>query len=189
MSKHFRPLNVFFILTIVILACALPVPSVGQPTQSSGTAILPSSPDPNKVGTVVAMTLTALAPKGDNPIVPTIAPATEAPTTVLPHTLYYLGTDSAGIIQVFRIEQDGTTRRQLTSESDNVSDYDVSQVDGSVAYIANNQVLYVNADGSGRRVLVDGGKVDPNNPFISTISSPVFSIDGQTLAYGYNGRE
>ncbi len=187
MSKHVQPLIILFILAVVILACALPVSSVGQPTQSSGTAIPPSSPDPNKVGTVVAMTLTALAPKGDNPIAPTIAPATEAPTTVLPHTLYYLGTDSAGLTQVFRMEQDGTTRRQLTSESDNVSDYDVSPVDGSVAYVANNHLFHVYSDGSNRRVLMDGGAPDPNNPFINTVSSPVFSPDGQTIAYGYKG--
>jgi len=90
-------------------------------------------------------------------------------------------------MQVFRIESDGTTQRQITSEPVSVSDYDVSLVDGSVAYVANNQLLYINADGSERRVLVDGGTVDPNNPFISTISSPVFSLDGLTLAYGYKG--
>jgi hypothetical protein len=59
-----------------------------------------------------------------------------------------------------------------------VNDYDISRIDGSVAYVANNQLLLINADGSNRRVLVDGGAVDPNNPFISTISSPVFSPDG-----------
>jgi hypothetical protein len=90
-------------------------------------------------------------------------------------------------MQVFRIEEDGTTQRQVTSETVSVNDYDVSLVDGSVAYIANNQLLYINADGSERRVLVDGGTVDPNNPFISTISSPAFSLDAQTLAFGYKG--
>jgi hypothetical protein len=45
----------------------------------------------------------------------------------------------------------------------------------------------VNADGSNRRLLVDGGPVDPNNPFLNTMSNPVFSPDGQTLAYGHQG--
>jgi Tol biopolymer transport system component len=29
--------------------------------------------------------------------------------------------------------------------------------------------------------------MDENNPFLSVINSPVFSPDGQTLAYGYKG--
>jgi hypothetical protein len=187
MSKHFRPLIAFLTLSIVILACAVPLPQV-PPTLSSGTSIPPASPDANDVGTAVAMTLTALVPGGGDATATTSATsAPDGSTDLLPHTFYYLGTDSAGLMQVFRIEQDGITQRQITSESVSVSDYDVSLVDGSVAYVANNQLLYINADGSERRVLVDGGAVDPNNPFISTISNPVFSLDGQTLAYGYKG--
>jgi hypothetical protein len=131
------------------------------------------------------MTLTALAPAGGG----ATAPATETPdaTALLPRAFYYLGADSAGLTQVFRVESDGFTQRQLTSESVNVNDYDISMVDGSVAYVADNQLLYVNIAGSERRVLVDGGAVDPNNPFISTVSSPVFAFDGKSIAYGYKG--
>jgi hypothetical protein len=176
MSKTFRPLLAFLTLSIAILACALPIPSA-PPPQSSGTATPPFSPD--QIGTVVAMTLTGIAPGA--------TPGTDGSAGILPHTFYYLGTDSAGLTQVFRIERDGTTRHQITSEPVNVNDYDVSLVDGSVAYVANNQLLWINADSSNRRVIVDGGAVDPNNPFISNMSSPVFSPDGQTLAYGYKG--
>jgi hypothetical protein len=182
MSKTFRPLIAFLTLSIVILACALPIPSLppaGAPTQSNGTATPPFSPD--QIGTVVAMTLTAVAPGTGT------TPGTDGSAGILPHTFYYLGTDSAGLTQVFRIERDGTTQHQITSEPVNVNDYDVSGVDGSVAYVANNQLLWINADSSNRRVIVDGGAVDPNNPFISNMSSPVFSPDGQTLAYGYKG--
>jgi hypothetical protein len=188
MNKRFRPFIIILILAAV-QACVLPqIPPGGQPTQSGGTVRPPATPDPNRVGTAVAMTLTALVPAGESPTTP---PATatepEGSATLLPHTLYYLAPDSAGLNQVFRIEQDGMTRRQITSESVSVSDYDISPVDGSVAYVADNQLLYANADGSERRVLVGGGTIDPNNPFISTISSPVFSRDGLTLAYGYKG--
>jgi hypothetical protein len=182
MSKTFRPLIAFLTLSIVILACALPIPSLppaGAPTSSSGTATPPFSPD--QIGTVVAMTLTGAVPGTGT------TPDTDGSTGILPHTFYYLGTDSAGLTQVFRIERGGTTQHQITSEPVNVNDYDVSLVDGSVAYVANNQLLWINADGSNRRVIVDGGAVDPNNPFISNMSSPVFSPDGQTLAYGYKG--
>jgi hypothetical protein len=196
MSKIVRPLIALFVLATVILACAVPLPQF-PPTQTGATVIPPASPDPNQVGTAVALTLTAAVP-GDGPgnATPTpvdltpVAPTTAAPgdpSAILPQTLYYLGIDNAGFVQVFRMERDGTTQRQITSESVSVSDYDVSMVDGSIAYVANNQLLYINADGSERRVLVDGGTQDPNNPFMNRISSPVFSLDGLTLAYGYKG--
>src|SRR5512138_3118337 len=127
MSKILRPLIVFCTLTSLTLACALPVPSASQPAPGSGTMI--PSPDPNQVASAVAMTLTSLAPA---PAMPTVPAPTSAPggsTTLLPHTIYYLATDSAGLLQVFWMEQDGKTRHQITSEPGNVSDYDVSPVD------------------------------------------------------------
>jgi hypothetical protein len=195
MSKHFRVLAAFLVLALAILACAVPaIPPIGQPTQNSATSILPASPDPNQVGTAVAMTLTAAVPGGGSTATTpetgntaTPAPGPGGSAEVLPHTLYYLAPDSGGVTQIFRMERDGKTQHQVTSESANVSDYDVSSTDGALAYVVNNQLLYANADGSERRVLVDGGTTDPNNPFLTNLSSPVFSPDGQTLAYGYKG--
>ena len=184
MKKRFRPLFAFLLLTVVALACDLPIPSVPVPP-GGATATPPFSPE--QVGTAVAMTLTAAVPGGTAPTPTGPSAATPGGGILLPHTFYYLGTDSAGLIQVFRVERDGVTQRQLTSEPVSVNDYDVSRLDGSVAYVANNQLLMVNADGSNRRMLVDGGPVDPNNPFINTVDSPVFSSDGQTLAYGNKG--
>ncbi|HEX5809727.1 MAG TPA: hypothetical protein VFY25_13760, partial [Anaerolineales bacterium] len=193
MPKPVRPLFAFLILTVAMLACTVTIPPIGLPTQSSGTVIPPASPDPNRVGTAVAMTLTAQVPgpgpveDSPTPTAPVSEDPAEGPAGTLPHSLYFLAPDSAGTMQVFRLEADGTTQFQVTSEAEGVSDYDVSLIDGSVAYIANNQLLYANPDGSERRILVDGGSVDPNNPFITAIKSPVFSLDGQALAYGYKG--
>lgn len=185
MNQKVRPFLAFLILGIVALACDLPIPVPIPVTPVSGTATPPFSPE--QIGTVVALTLTAAVPGSVDPTATVPSVSTPGGTVLLPHSFYYLGSDSAGLIQVFRIEPDGVTQRQLTSEPVTVNDYDVSRIDGSVAYVANNQLLLINADGSNRRLLVDGGPVDPNNPFISTISSPVFSPDGQTLAYGYQG--
>jgi hypothetical protein len=173
MNKHIGISLAFLALTLAVLACSLP------PFGINGTPLSSS----HLVGTAVALTLQA-PPTGVGRTTPE---PSATPDGLLPHTFYYLGTDSVGLTQVFRIERDGTTQRHLTSEPVTVNDYGVSPVDGSVAYIANNQLLFVNADGSGRRVLVDGGPVDENNPFLSKIDSPVFSPDGGTLAYGYKG--
>jgi len=95
--------------------------------------------------------------------------------------------DGAGIAQVFRLGTDGETITQLTFEPSAVGSYDVSMADGSIVYVANNQLLLINADGSGRRMLVDGGPVDPNNQFTTSLSSPVFSPNGATIAYSNKG--
>jgi hypothetical protein len=190
MSKQARLLMPVLLLAITILSCAVPVPPIGLPTPANTTALPPASPDPNDLGTAVALTLTAAAPGPTQGSATGVAPtpdASESTTEVLPHTLYFLAPDDAGTAQIFRLERDGSTQRQITTESGSVSDYDVSLVDGSVAYVANNQLLYANSDGSERRILVGGDAVDPNNPFLSTVSSPVFSLDGGTIAYGYKG--
>ncbi len=173
MNKRFRILSPLLILTILITACNVP-PGTNATQPSSG----------NPLATAVVQTLQALTPD----VEAGETPEPETPTDgLLPHTLYYLGTDAAGLKQVFRLERDGTTQKQLTSEPVNVNGFGVSPVDGSVAYAANNQLILINAEGSDRRMLVDGGVMDENNPFLNAINNPVFSLNGQTLAYGYKG--
>src|SRR5262245_40638673 len=143
MKKKINLLVAFLTLISTVLACTF---SFQSPPQPSG----------DQVATVVAATLQALTP---------VASASETPVPqaagLLPHTLYFLGNDKTGILQVFRFEEDGKTLRQITFEPTAVNRYDVSRVDGSVVYVANNQLLLINADGSGRRVIVDGGPFDP----------------------------
>ena len=173
MNRYFRILSTLLILTILIAACNVP----------TGTTVTqPSSGDP--LATAVAQTLQAFTPG----VEPGETPETEVPAGgLLPHSLYFLSTDAAGLKQVFRLERDGETQKQLTSEPVDISGFGVSPVDGSVAYVANNQLLLINADGSDRRLLVDGGVMDENNPFLNVITNPLFSPNGQTLAYGYKG--
>jgi hypothetical protein len=170
MKRRFQPLMAFLILTLVTIACGLPSAG-GSPGPSQG-----------EVSTAVALTFQALTPGGGVAMTP--APIENS---LLPHSLYFLANDSAGVTQVFRLEKDGTTRKQVTSETGNVGNYAVSPVDGSVAYVVNNQIMLINVDGSNRRMLVDGGMVDENNAFVNGISNLEFSPDGQTLAYGHHG--
>lgn len=170
MKKYFQTSLAFMILALSVMACA--VPSVGGN----------SGPSPDAVATAVALTLQAMTPGTDGGVTP--APVEEG---LLPHSLYFLASDNAGRTQIFRIEKDGETTRQVTSEPVDVGNYSVSPVDGSVAYVVNNLLVMANVDGSNRRVLVDGGVVNENNPFIDRVSNPAFSPDGQTLAYGHKG--
>lgn len=145
------------------------------------------APQPVNVETVVAATfqaLTASAP-GANPPADTPAPL-PATGGLLPRVLYFLNADSAGFLQVYRLEKDGKTTAQITFEPANVEAYDVAQ-DGGVVYVSNNQLLMVAADGSGRRMLVDGGAVDVNNPYLNQVSNPVISPNNETVAYGHQG--
>ena len=152
-----------FVLTAAALACA-------NPTEGNG---------PAGVETIVAGTLAALTAPAPNP--------GDSGSSLLPHAMYFLNNDKTGIVQVFRLEKDGTTITQITFEPAKVEDYDVSRLDGSVVYVSNNQMLLVNTDGSDRRLLLDGGPKDENNPYLTDIRSPVFSPDKQTIAYGNGG--
>ena len=61
--------------------------------------------------------------------------------------MYFLNNDSAGLVQVYRLDKDGKTVTQITFEPVKVDHYDVSSVDGSVAYVSNNQMFMVDASG------------------------------------------
>jgi Tol biopolymer transport system component len=185
-----RLLITALLLAAAVLACALPA----APSQI------------NDAATAVVQTMQALAastqavsplPSSTPASVPTNSPAAEAtaspsatvPSTTdpLPHSLYFLNNDSGGSLQVFRIERDGHTVHQITFEPAAVDSYDISPVDGSVIYASNNQLLLVDANGAGRRLLLDGGPVDDNNRFTNGIGMPVWSPDGQTIAFNHGG--
>ncbi len=172
MNNRFRPLAAFLVLTIVLMACALPFSGNNEPSSSA-----------NEVATVVALTMQALTPVDNGATTSEPEPV----STLLPHSLYYLNTGSGGTIQIFRMEKDGKTVHQVTSEPTEVGPYDVSPVDGRVAYVANNQLIVINPDGSTRSVLVDGGAIDPNDPIVNSLGNPVWSRDGHTIAYAHHG--
>lgn len=168
--RNYRSLFMAVVLIAAMLACANPL---------GGTA----PAQPANVETVVAATFQALTAPVPEPGA-TLPPAT---SSLLPHSMYFLNNDGAGLAQVYRLEKDGKTVSQITFEPAKVDYYDVSLVDGSVAYVTNNQMFTVNADGSNRSMIVDGGSVDPNNGFLNNIINAVFSPNAQTIAFGYKG--
>jgi Tol biopolymer transport system component len=170
MKRYVRPS--ILLLSLAILASACVSPPGGADSQS---------PSAGQVETIVATTLQAMAPQAQASETATSLP--EASGFELPQRLYFLGRDNQGLIQVFRMEQDGRTKTQLTSEPFNVTDYDVSLADGRIAYVVSNQLALVDADGSNRRLLVDGGSGED----LRGSYHPVFSPDGGTLVYAQNG--
>lgn len=167
--NRFRLLSASLALALALLAC------VTQPTAQAPT------PDVNSIVTQTMAALTASAP---GTVTPTLEPLDEG---ILPDALYFLAPDAAGHAQLFRLAKDGKTKRQVTFEPADVESYDVNQNDGRVVYVANNQMLVTNNDGSGRQMLLDGGVVDVNNPFLNKIQSVAWSPNGETIAYGYKG--
>lgn len=168
MKKQLHFLFAITTLLAAMLACA-------NPLGGSGTT---------NVETVVAETFSALTKPVAGEATATPPPLT---SSLLPLSLYFLNNDAAGLAQVYRLDRDGKTVTQLTFEPAKVDDYDISPIDGSVAYVTNNQLFTVNADGSNRSMIVDGGVKDEINPFITNVSSPVWSPNGENIAFGYKG--
>jgi hypothetical protein len=168
MHPGWRSASLSAILAVLITACSPGAPAAGDPSSAS---------DP--VGTIVAMTLQAVAPAAE--ATPASSPGVSG--DVLPHTLYFLTQDDQGLRQIHRMERDGKTVAQLTNEPFEVSDYDVLPLDGSLAYEVNGQLILVQADGSNRRLLVEGAP----GPESGRLYHPTFSPDGRTLAYSQDG--
>lgn len=175
MNRKANHITVLVTLLLLALACANPLAA-------------PAPQEPATVETIVAATFSALtAAPSDDAAPPSTPEAVDSPSGLLPHALFYLANDAAQITQVYRLGTDGTSITQLTFEPVNVEEFDVSFANGSIAFVTNNQLFTINADGSNRTLIVDGGTQDLNNPFLTNVSNPVFSPNGETLAYGYKG--
>lgn len=160
----------FSVLLLLALACANPLDG-------------PAPNQPANVETIVAATFSALTSVPP----PSTPEAGDSSSDLLPRSMVYLANDNANILQVFRLEKDGKTVTQLTFEPSEVKEFDVSQADGSIVYLSNHQLFLVNADGANRRMIYDAGPQDEINPFMTRINSPVFSPDGQNIAFGHKG--
>ena len=155
MSNRSKHLFAYLVLFMVTFACANP--PGGTPPES-----------PANIETIVAATFQALTQ---------VPPSPNGISSLLPHPLYFLNNDGAGLAQVYRLDKDGVAVTQLTFEPANVNDYDVSMMDGSVAYVSNNQLFTIKADGSNRSMIFNEGAV----------SNPVWSPTGETIAFAYKG--
>lgn len=106
-------------------------------------------------------------------------------TDLLPHSVYYLS-GPQGDHQVWRLERDGVTTTQLTDEQSGIDRFSVSRADGSLAYIAGNQLVIVDPGGKNRRLVAESVQGSQGG-FSAYVADPVFSPDGGTLAYALDG--
>jgi len=123
----------------------------------------------------------------------TMAPSTaQQDLFSLPAPLYYLQDG-----QIWRLDPDAQTKRQITSEGTPVEMFDISPVDGSLAYISNNSLIKSNPDGGSREILLVGSELSPHtdeltrlnetDQITSAIRSPHWSPNGQKIAIINNG--
>ena len=121
--------------------------------------------------------------------VPSLLAACVGTGKPLPRSLYFLDGPAEGA-QVWRLDTDGITQVQITQEEAGVDDFAVSPADGSLAFVSNNQLFLQDGDGQNRRLVADDSQVDKEGEdyaFRGFIEAPVFSPDGRTLAYAFDG--
>lgn len=166
---------VLALLVMLLCACqsAAPAPTSAPATSIPALTAAPAGtpepthePDPVLAPTDAPAPTAAVAPTGAP------APTAELAAGPLPAPLYFLSQEG----QIWRMERDGQTRRQLTFEAQRVYDFQVSPDDGALAYVTGDgsQNTLVLLDGAGRAELISG-----------PIDSPVFSPDGNLVAYQY----
>jgi hypothetical protein len=142
-----------------------PVASVGTPTSAPAT----SAPAPTAAPTS--------APQPTSPPATAMpAPtATAAPlAAVLPAPVYLIDDG-----QIWRMERDGQTRRQVTFESSDIYDFDIGATDNALAYaVGDGEVrTIVLLDASGRRELITG-----------PVWGPQIAPSGEPIAFQYEAR-
>ena len=105
------------------------------------------------------------------------------PAEVLPAPLYHLGSDG----QIIRLERNGTTLIRATEEVAPVIDFDVSPVNGMLAYVSGNNLILADPYGGDIRVLVEGSIEPDEHCRIIQILTPVFSPTGVEIAFAMDG--
>jgi hypothetical protein len=111
-------------------------------------------------------------------------------SVLLPHGLYFLSDNQAGTTQVWRLAPDGKNLIQVTQEEAPIRSYDVSSENPGLAYLADNRLYIAGIDGKNSKLLLDGGQESNPGPaflFQKRINAPLWSPNGQKLAFGHGG--
>lgn len=176
-----RPMVLSGILILFItLACTLT-------SQTPQVIVVTSTPLPQEASPTTQPDTQAPT---DQPKPAIITPTPEPQQSLLPKPVYYLAADSAAVEQVWYLDVDGKTTRQITHSEKAVSAYDISTANGLLAYISDN-TLYVqaSADEAPLRILQDKPRDDTLDFWyqLNAIDDPVWSHDGSRLAFYHGG--
>jgi len=166
-----KVLTVTSMLLVSALACNMPSPN------ASGGSVT-ASPQLPSVPTALQ---TLASSTTSSPI-----QGTASSSGTMPAPVYLIADDH----QIWRIESDATTAKQITFEPAPVVSFDISPIDSSIAYVTNNSLYNVDLIGANRALLVQGPTPpDPNsNERINTeMRSVHFSPDGTKIAFGLGG--
>jgi hypothetical protein len=131
-------------------------------------------------------------PTADTTEDPTTVPSPTDPPTpepLLPQALVFLTREAGWTYKIAKFEQDGSTLTYLTTTPEEIRSFAINPVDGSIAYIANNNIYHMNGDGSGKYILIAG--VPPASlikyDYTEELIGLAWSLDGQTLAFHRGG--
>lgn len=176
------------LLMILILMGVLTACGSSQAPQPAGPTPLPAEAAATPAPSVAEPT--PLPSATSAPVTEPTAEPTETATASfpLPASLYLLS-GPEGNMQIWRIAEDGATTTQITDEASGVNEFDVSPVDGSLVYIAGEELVRSDGEGSNRQVLFTDTVVAPDGQenLNTQLSAPRWSPDGQQIAFGFGG--
>ena len=190
----------YYIITVVILSLIIIIlisrimfigtTKLSLLSFSARTSVVPTAIKSSTITILPSQTITPLR---------SIVPIQTETSEILSNSLYLLKQEN-GINQIFRIDRNGSNISQITNENDNIYDYDVSRKNGDVVFVRNNSLIIYNPTIHNEVIVTDklttiqkiifcGAEctLQVTNEKSSIIVNPVWSEDGNYIAYNNNG--
>jgi hypothetical protein len=198
----------FMGLISLLSACGGPV-SPAEILNTRQTTDIPSSPITPGAKSNVATASATTASATEGPDTATAQPTTRASATMLPSStpsktaspgpavlpapIYFLapGQDSE-VDQIWRLERDGNSLRQISNQPEGISGLDVSLSDGRLAFTSGERLYLADPQGEQRQVLLetpppDNWQLDETWMWTQALTGPRWSPDGSQLVVNQNG--